>query len=997
MLKLLTSILLISCFSGRPVAQQHNFFFKKIAVTDGLDDGNILAITQDSKGFMWFSTKSGLNRYDGYSIKQYNYIAGDPTSLPASIVRCMAPDKEGNFWVGQENDLLKYNPQSDIFERVPALKNTWIKKIIPVNQETIFLLTHRGLAAFNKQTGKAVFYTAQQDSLFNYRIFDMAWTNNQLYLAGENGLLSFKNNRLNKLSNVVANDYINAIAADDKNNLWLAVNNRNELICYNTINQSTATFNQSLDQGYNTIANFSSLITDKKGRLWITTNLEGLLVLNKNTKKLDKILQDPLKIWTPSTNLHHTAYCDKDGNIWIGGNNGINYFNPDKNLFEIIPVFDKEPDIRNRRVARVAVQDKNNQLWFGTIDGLVKYDSAKKQYREWNNRPGLPEQLHYNSVRGLLCDDDNNIWIATGRGINLFKQKENKMIFFTGKDSIPAGFYFSADKDRNGNFWFASRDGDGFYYYNTTDKKFRSIKNFPGLEKYAGYGSRKLLHDSKGRYWLGFNGAGIAMYNPTNQQHKQWQAGNDTTQNIAGNIVVDIREDKKGIIWISTFTGLSAIDPANYSIKNYSNTNGLINNSTSALAIDNNDRLWIGTGSGLMMLDSSRNYFTSFGLADGLPSVEFPEHAASVLNNGDFMFPTQNGFIRFAAGNFKKEQHYLEPYFTSFNISGKKRVKISGNNIQLRHDENFFSIGFGAINYNNAAENWYAYKLDGIDTDWKYTQNRFVDYTGIAGGEYTFRVKASAGREEWNGPETILQIHIDTIFYRTVWFRSIIVVLLLAGLYAIYRYRIRQKEKMLYLQSKTQLLEKEKALAMYESLKQQLNPHFLFNSLSSLSGLIEADQQMAGNFLEQMSGIYRYILKNRDSELVTLKEELDFMQAYINLQKTRFGNGLQLNINISPTVMKDKIAPVTLQNLLENAIKHNIVDTDSPLLVEINAHNGYLQVKNNLQKKKMIETSNKQGIASLKNLYKYLSKKPVLIEETNHYFSISIPLIEASL
>ena len=195
------------------------------------------------------------------------------------------------------------------------------------------------------------------------------------------------------------------------------------------------------------------------------------------------------------------------------------------------------------------------------------------------------------------------------------------------------------------------------------------------------------------------------------------------------------------------------------------------------------------------------------------------------------------------------------------------------------------------------------------------------------------------------------------------------------------------------LQSRAQLLEKEKTLVMYESLKQQLNPHFLFNSLTSLSGLIETDQKMAGNFLEQMSKIYRYILKNRDSEVVTLREEINFVQVYINLQKTRFKDGLQVFIDINPEDAHRKIAPVTLQNLIENAIKHNIIDVESPLRIDIFTENDYLVVRNNLQKKNVVETSNKQGLINLESLYQYLSSKPLLIEEDEKLFTIKVPLI----
>ncbi len=189
------------------------------------------------------------------------------------------------------------------------------------------------------------------------------------------------------------------------------------------------------------------------------------------------------------------------------------------------------------------------------------------------------------------------------------------------------------------------------------------------------------------------------------------------------------------------------------------------------------------------------------------------------------------------------------------------------------------------------------------------------------------------------------------------------------------------------------MLEKEKTLVMYENLKQHLNPHFLFNSLTSLSSLIRVDQHQAGDFLEKMSKVYRYILKNRDNETVALSEELNFVSMYIQLQKTRFENGLDVQINIGEEDLSRKIPPVTLQNLVENAIKHNVADVESPLVIELYVEDDYLVVRNNLQRKKFVETSNKQGLASMHSLYKYLSLKPMKVEEDQQYFTVKVPLL----
>ncbi|NCU06212.1 MAG: hypothetical protein GXC73_19820, partial [Chitinophagaceae bacterium] len=655
-MKILLSTLLGFCLVLQLSAQQSRFFFRKLTVADGLNDGGIMALAQDKKGFMWFSTRVGLNRFDGYSVKTYSHIAGDTTSIPTSLSRAMSADSSGGFLVGLEDGMLEYNAQTDRFIPVKALEHVWVTQIVPFNRTTVFLATHKGLVKYNPLTKQAVFYWNKPDSSYKIRTNNLERQNDVLFIASNKGLFYFdiKTEKIKKLFiPFLEGAGISVVAIDKRNNFWIVTNGKHTLLKLSPDLQRYESYDQYFEADKNTLVNLTSLFTDGKGRVWITTQLDGLLLYNEQANSFDRFSHDPLKVWTPSTNLHTSIYSDRDGNMWVGGNNGVNYFNPDRNLFQIIPVFNKEQEIRNRRVARIATEDKNGKLWFGTIDGVVRYDPVTNEYKEWNNREDKPAVLHYNSIRGILCDDENNIWIATGRGINKYLQKENKMIFYTAKDSVPAYFFFSADKDRAGNFWFSSRDGDGFYYYDIAEKKFHSIRSFPGLNVFAGNGGRKFFHDSKGRYWLGFNGTGVGMYDPAAKKAYNWQSSTTGKNGIAGNSVVDITEDKKGIIWISTFTGLTAIDPVTFSIQNYNHRNGLINNSVSGLAVDEQNRLWLGTGSGLMMLDSSRAYFTSFGLQHGLPSVEFPEHAASLLTNGEIMMPTQNGFVRFSPGKFR--------------------------------------------------------------------------------------------------------------------------------------------------------------------------------------------------------------------------------------------------------------------------------------------------------------------------------------------------------
>ena len=312
----------------------------------------------------------------------------------------------------------------------------------------------------------------------------------------------------------------------------------------------------------------------------------------------------------------------------------------------------------------------------------------------------------------------------------------------------------------------------------------------------------------------------------------------------------------------------------------------------------------------------------------------------------------------------------------------------------LGPDENSFYFEFAAIDFTSAEVYQFAYKLEGFDTGWTYCGNRkAVSYTNIPGGDYIFKVKSTTESGVWNTNYTSVPFFIKTKFYKKWWFSGIIILLIFSGLYFFYHFKRNKQKQISLLETKAHALGKEKSKIQYENIKQQLNPHFLFNSLTALSSLIRVDQKLAIEFLSGMSKIYRYILQSKDEELIEIKEEIKFIQTFIQLQKTRFEEGLLVNIHVEESVMHKKIVPVTLQNLIENSIKHNIINEKRPLTIEIFAEKDYLIIRNNLQKKKFVESSNKQGLDNLVSLYHYLSEKPLLIDETTQFYTVKIPLI----
>lgn len=237
--------------------------------------------------------------------------------------------------------------------------------------------------------------------------------------------------------------------------------------------------------------------------------------------------------------------------------------------------------------------------------------------------------------------------------------------------------------------------------------------------------------------------------------------------------------------------------------------------------------------------------------------------------------------------------------------------------------------------------------------------------------------------------EPHVPIKLDSFFLAATW---AIYVLMPTGInfvfFTIYFIK-RWKDSIVY----AERLEKEKSQVQFDNLKNQLNPHFLFNALTSLNSLIFENQQLASDFLQQLSRVYRYVLQNRDKNFVLLSTELEFISNYVKLLETRFEGALKINFDIHESATQQAIVPVTLQVLIENALKHNIADKQRPLLIDIVSMGEYLVISNNLQLKKRVDGSNRQGLDNLKSFYRFLTTKPVIIEQSDERFYVKIPLI----
>lgn len=984
-------------------AQSSWYQFRRLTPEEGLNEGTIRSFTQDKYGYMWIGTFSGLNRYDGYRVRQYLSQAGDTTGLWQGPVDALYCTGDGQLLAGQADGISLYDPARDVFVRMASTRGLAIEVICGLDAGRVYLGTSAGVYILTVAGGKLEKLPLRKanGAAWDAPVLALSAWGPYLYVGARGGLLRYnlhdRSQRYLRLEQPRLSS-VESIAVTVTGDVWFTTSGLTRIHRTDTGLVRHKRYDEEVRGSQFINPGFFDILVDRRQRVWVGTITDGLCEYDSIRDVFISHRNDPLHPGSPLANHVVKLYEDRQGIIWAGTEGyGVNFFHPDKALFQhVIP---RGADLSNGlwSWARALAVDRAGNWWMATAGGIFRYHPNTGRYEVWRNDQGESPVISYNSVRGVLADEDN-VWILTGGGVDRYELNREKMIPNPAGDSLPGGFYFTGLRARDGTLWIGGRDYDGLYYKKPGQHHFTGAASDPVLKTLSRQGVRSLWEDRKGRLWIGFLHNGVAVYDPANKSVRHWGMGNGTLKGPIGRNVTGITEDLHGRIWLSTEAGLSELDPSSGNFRHYTTREGLPALRTSCVRADGRDRIWVGTSRGLAMLDSTRRNFRIFDRQDGLPVIDFADMPSQVLPDGRFVFSSMSGFVIFRPEAIEDRPTLHGLWMTSLDVNGKPyQMSVQPETLEqlsLRADENFLRIELAALNLLNPSQTWYAYKLEGFDKDWIVTRDHIATYTNLPGGQFVFRYKAATDPSFRDAQEKKLAVRIARVFYKTsLFWWSLAVLTALAG-YAIYRYRLRNQQRVYLLQSKTQLLEKEKALVMYESLKQQLNPHFLFNSLTSLSSLIQhADKKSAAGFLDNLSKTYRYILKSRDHETVPLSDEVKFAENYVRLQQTRFEKGFGVHIDLPAELLDHRIVPVTLQNLIENALKHNVVDEESPLRIRVFAEDGYLLVQNNLQRKNFVETSNRQGLDNLRSLYRYLSNRPLLVEEDNRFFTVKIPLL----
>ncbi|MCB9448578.1 MAG: SpoIIE family protein phosphatase [Flavobacteriales bacterium] len=821
-----TRFLIAGCFSlfiHRGVKAQD----LKFSRVEGLSQSVVNCILQDSKGFMWFGTQTGLNLYDGYSFTIFKNNPLDSNSMSHSYVQCLLEGSDGSIWVGTDGGgLNRYNRLTNTFSSYKhdpkdfySLSGDQIKALLQTKDGTLWVGTENGLCAMNISTGKCIRY--QKDD---------------------------------KDRNSISYNKVSCLAQDAKGIIWIGTENGG----LNSFNPSTGKFAHyfnNADEHSGIGSNWvTAILPDSEGKLWVGSFDKGLTVFNPSTGKSEYFTD------SSQVSICHTRVTDikelSDGNVWITTYNGISVYNRKTGKFKCIrPDSDYEYSLSSPQI-RCLLEDDAGTVWVGTYGGGVNaYFKGRQKFRYYRQETNVPTTLSSNTIMCFAEVDDATVWIGTVEGgISVWNRKldEFSHIEKDGPEGLTHQSVISLLKDSRGKIW-AGTWGRGLQAYDPATGKFTHYRKAnPGTRPGGLYVSNQtvlsLAEDPKGKIWAG-TFAGINIYDPKTESfsyltmdeglsdnviYSLYAASNDVmwigtlnggldaydlhtgefthyqkqkdNTGISDNAIYSIYEDEKGFIWLGTGNGLCKLNPATGRFENYYEANGLPSNVILGIVPDDKGNLWLSTS------DKGIARFTpaagrekievrSYDVDDGLQNNEFNQGAYCKLASGEILFGGIKGFNAFLPSDVRENNHVPPVYIKSFRTLGQE-LKLDTNIIDKKYieldykDAVFLSFEVVGLDYIRPAKNQYKFKMEGLEDNWRPAgQNRFPQYTNLKGGHYVFRVMASNSDDLWNQHETTLSIYVVPPFWETEWFLTLCTIVVVAGVFGFIRWRTQQIQR----------------------------------------------------------------------------------------------------------------------------------------------------------------------------------------------------------
>jgi signal transduction histidine kinase/ligand-binding sensor domain-containing protein/DNA-binding response OmpR family regulator len=824
---LLGAVFFVLHFSGLLLAQNPNFSFNYLSSLDGLSNNSVTAVLEDSRGFLWMATRDGLNRFNGYSFKQFKWNVDDNNTLPDNHILCLAEDKSDNLWVGtNQSGMARYNVVEERFHRyypiendVTSIPGKFIRKIKVDSKNGVWIGTDKGLAKYNPDSENFRRFSFPQNDGRREGTADvrdiLQTSDNEIVVQCNLGLfkVNLTTNILTKFEfpqlpfNPELFKQEIPLLFDRSDNIWLG--SLNGLIKYNIITHQFKHYRHSETDTKSISSNhFSSVIQDKKGNIWIGTKDGGVNLYNSRTDNFTVLKVAKNKRKGLSCNGINQIYEDSHRNLWFSTQEaGITYVNVSNSYFEY---FDNDPfDDRSisHNIINTFYEDIGGMIWVCPDDGILNKMVSPNEFVKYK----LKAEYEFPSILGVVPNGENK-FLITGWGVGLYEfDKLNnsfkdlmKGIEINGKPLFRN--IKGIGTDLKGNVWLASHHVGGLIVYSPAENKFYNEANpgpfDPDLMKVP-Y-SVSMIQDHKKRIWI-VSYAGIFMFDG---HFHAYHNRPDNRSTLGSDYAYTLFEDKSGQLWVGNSSGLEKIIENKDSISfERLNTSYPFPNNIKGILQDNRGYLWLSSNSELTQFHPETKQIRHYRINKDLPNPEFFERSCLRASNGEMYFGGTSGFFRFHPDSIAKNITVEKVYFTDFLLFNKSEKVNSPNSplkksifettkIELDYDQSVIGFEYAALNFNPYKTVEYAYKMEGFDKEWYYAgEKRSVTYTNLPNGEYIFKVKLVDGTEISDAPGAEVKLIIHPPLWRTN-LAYVLYIILIIGMLYLFRLAVLNREKL---------------------------------------------------------------------------------------------------------------------------------------------------------------------------------------------------------
>ncbi len=754
-----------------PALAQKASLFEHLDVKSGLSQGTVHTILQDSRGFMWFGTEDGLNRYDGYDIRVFKSAEDDSTSLSDNWIDFIGEDTARVLWVGTLN-------APDVLNRFDRLTETFIR--VPRDSvRTVFARENHLFPEYTEPSGVRWFGVGTKGG--GLRRFDPRTGDTTIYAHDPSD------------PNSLANDEVYSVVGDRRGALWIGTRGGLDRFDEKT-GKFTHYANDPADPRSLSDSYVWPILEDRDGILWVGTYQGGL-------NRFDPVSET-------FTRIRH----DESGMIWVGtGDLGVDRFHPGLSNFEHILHDPNDPGSLSSNNILSMYVDRRGTLWVGTRDGLNRWDRKRGRFRVYRHDPGNPASIADDQVQVMLEDRSGNFWVGTpGKGLDRFDRSAGTFTHYRNNpddpSSLPDNRVYALLEDGNGTLWVGTYKG-GLSRLDRGTGTFESYTFDPNDTTGIGApGVWALLEDRAGRLWVGTLGGGLDRFDPATKKFFHHRQGETGDGGISNNVIVTMLEDRAGRIWVGTVSGLNMFDPEADTFRTYRMKDGLPNELIIGLLEDFAGDIWISTVDGLSRFNPDSGVFRNFDYIDGLQGNEFNQSAyAKDTRTGELFFGGSNGFNAFRPDRITSNE-YVPPVvfsdFTRYNSDDEEGRPIrepgidTKTHITLSYKDNVANFEFAALNYFNSYKNRYAYWLEGYTDSWiQLGAERRATFTNLDGGDYVLHVKGSNNEGVWNEAGATLNITVNPPWWKTKWAYGSYVVMIIAILYGLRREEMNRREQ----------------------------------------------------------------------------------------------------------------------------------------------------------------------------------------------------------